>query len=117
MVLGDSEPIPGLGLALRHKGFRVLLQPARKNRTSSPAREKPHLRENMEVNSFWKDRRWVCERVSAYTRDRPKETCAIKSKLSTIPPGLGKILESYCFVKLSERCAVEPYAKPQTPVA
>src|ERR1700722_19105227 len=49
MVLGDSEPITGMGLALPQRGFRVLLQPARQKKASSPAREIPQLRESMEV--------------------------------------------------------------------
>src|ERR1700721_2346691 len=49
MVLGDSEPITGMGLALPQKGFRVLSQPARQKKASSPAREIPQMRESMEV--------------------------------------------------------------------
>jgi hypothetical protein len=48
-VLGDSEPITGMGRALPHKGFRVLLQPATKKRAGRTARERARLRENMGV--------------------------------------------------------------------
>jgi len=52
IVLGDSEPIRGKGLALPHKGFRVLLQPGRNKRARSAARNGPGVRDGMEVLLF-----------------------------------------------------------------
>src|ERR1039457_4761004 len=50
IVLGESEPISGVGLALLHKGFRVLLpQPGRNKRASRAARDRPQVREGMEI--------------------------------------------------------------------
>jgi hypothetical protein len=49
-VLGESEPISGAGLELPQKGFRVLLpQPGRNKRASRAARDKPQVREGMEI--------------------------------------------------------------------
>jgi len=48
MVLGDSEPISGAGLALPHSGLRVLLHAGR-NKASDKARHRPPVREDIEV--------------------------------------------------------------------
>jgi len=47
-VLGESEPISGLGLELAQIGFDVP-QPARKNRASTAGRNRTDLREGMEM--------------------------------------------------------------------
>jgi len=47
-VLGESEPISGLGLELAQIGFDVP-QPARKNRASRAGRNRMDLREGMEM--------------------------------------------------------------------
>jgi len=48
IVLGESEPISGAGLALPQKGFRVLLpQPGRNRRARRAARDRPQVREGM----------------------------------------------------------------------
>jgi hypothetical protein len=47
-VLGESEPISGLGLELAQIGFDVP-QPARKNRASRAGRSRMDLRKGMEI--------------------------------------------------------------------
>jgi len=44
---GESDPITGAGLALPHKGFRVLLQPGRTRTASKLARHRTQAREGM----------------------------------------------------------------------
>src|ERR1700757_238136 len=50
IVLGESEPISGAGLALPQRGFRVLLpQPGRKMRASRAARYGAQVRDGMPI--------------------------------------------------------------------
>jgi hypothetical protein len=56
-VLGDKEPISGIGLALPQRGLRVLLQPGRARRASNPtndrlATDRPQLRNDMGDTPF-----------------------------------------------------------------
>jgi hypothetical protein len=44
---GDSDPITGTGLALLHKGFKVLLQPGSTRTASRLARDRAQAREGM----------------------------------------------------------------------
>src|SRR5579859_1837328 len=47
---GDSDPITGAGLALPHKGFKVLLQPERAKRASR-LRDRAQVRKSTRLNS------------------------------------------------------------------
>jgi hypothetical protein len=44
---GESDPITGAGLALLHKGFKVLLQPGKTRRASRLAIDRAQAREGM----------------------------------------------------------------------
>jgi hypothetical protein len=44
---GESDPITGTGLALPHKGFKVLLQPGRRRTASMLAIDRAQAREGM----------------------------------------------------------------------
>jgi hypothetical protein len=46
---GESDPITGTGLALPHKGFKVLLQPGRTRTASRLAIDRAQAREGMET--------------------------------------------------------------------
>jgi hypothetical protein len=48
IVLGESEPISGLGLEAPQSGFDVP-QPARKNRASTTGKKRTHFREGTEM--------------------------------------------------------------------
>src|SRR5215469_1760542 len=49
IVLGDSEPISGAGLALPQSGFRALLQPGRNDRANRTASDRTDVREGIEM--------------------------------------------------------------------
>src|SRR5712691_8469898 len=49
IVLGESEPISGAGLALPQSGFRALLQPGRNDRANRTASDRTDVREGMEM--------------------------------------------------------------------